>query len=211
MTDVRAVPLDAIRADASAQPRVAMLTDEVAGYVERMAEHLPALVDCAAAALKNARSSADIRNVDEFAAAIVKVASALEAYDAASGALRISARASALLWRIHKGREPIPAKRKRAVASEMRGCFLCGRSDEPIEIDHLRPVCLGGDNTSDNLIAICRTCNRRKGKSSLSEFLLRERSRRRREADEYILEASRLDALYHAITKSSFQPKGRAS
>lgn len=33
----------------------------------------------------------------------------------------------------------------------------------PFEIDHKTPICLGGDNSIDNLQLLCRRCNRSKG------------------------------------------------
>lgn len=44
----------------------------------------------------------------------------------------------------------------------LRGeCAHCGAT-ENLEVDHIRPVSLGGSNDRDNLQALCRTCNRKK-------------------------------------------------
>lgn len=40
-------------------------------------------------------------------------------------------------------------------------CQHCGAT-EHLEIDHIRPVTLGGDNDINNLQVLCGTCNRRK-------------------------------------------------
>lgn len=40
-------------------------------------------------------------------------------------------------------------------------CAHC-KSTENLEVDHIRPVSLGGSSERDNLQALCRTCNRSK-------------------------------------------------
>lgn len=40
-------------------------------------------------------------------------------------------------------------------------CVYCGRPAR--EVDHVVPVAKGGTNTTHNLVAACRACNRRKG------------------------------------------------
>lgn len=42
-------------------------------------------------------------------------------------------------------------------------CLKCG-STERIEMDHIVPVSLGGENTMDNLQPLCKICNIKKGK-----------------------------------------------
>lgn len=43
-------------------------------------------------------------------------------------------------------------------------CRYCGKKfpESALDIDHIRPVCLGGDNRESNLAAACFTCNRHK-------------------------------------------------
>jgi CRISPR/Cas system Type II protein with McrA/HNH and RuvC-like nuclease domain len=50
-------------------------------------------------------------------------------------------------------------------------CQYCGRMspDVILEIDHIKPVAKGGDNSITNLITSCRDCNRGKGKTKLSD------------------------------------------
>ena len=43
-------------------------------------------------------------------------------------------------------------------------CRYCRSNENPITIDHVLPVTLGGTDTPDNLVAACRDCN--SGKSS---------------------------------------------
>lgn len=52
-------------------------------------------------------------------------------------------------------------------------CQYCGRMspDVVLEIDHIKPVAEGGDNSLLNLITSCRDCNRGKGKRRLDDDL----------------------------------------
>lgn len=45
-----------------------------------------------------------------------------------------------------------------------------------LEIDHLNPDCLGGENTCENMVLSCRGCNRSKGSCGWFEFLLKVNS-----------------------------------
>jgi ATP adenylyltransferase len=51
-------------------------------------------------------------------------------------------------------------------------CALCGASikDTPIDIDHINPRSKGGDNSLDNLQALCFRCNRAKGNRDNVDF-----------------------------------------
>lgn len=42
-------------------------------------------------------------------------------------------------------------------------CQMCGRSGVELEVDHITPLCQGGDSRLDNLQTLCRDCNRGKG------------------------------------------------
>lgn len=50
-------------------------------------------------------------------------------------------------------------------------CQYCGRSapEVVLEIDHIKPIAKGGDNSILNLITSCRDCNRGKGARELSD------------------------------------------
>lgn len=56
-----------------------------------------------------------------------------------------------------------------------RACVYCG-STEKIEIDHVVPLARGGKHEPENLAPACRSCNRSKGASLLSEWLERTAS-----------------------------------
>lgn len=59
----------------------------------------------------------------------------------------------------HK-RTPIPAALRREVfRKDQNQCTRC-RSRYALEIDHIKPVALGGRNEKENLRLLCRSCNR---------------------------------------------------
>ena len=66
-------------------------------------------------------------------------------------------------------REPIPVKVKESIYKKYMGrCAICG-DDDNIHIDHIKPVCQGGENKADNLQLLCSKCNLNKG-GSYCEF-----------------------------------------
>ncbi len=71
-----------------------------------------------------------------------------------------------------KKREPISKSiRMEVFKRDSFKCQYCGRSapEAILEIDHIKPVSKGGDNSILNLITSCRDCNRGKGKRELSD------------------------------------------
>jgi 5-methylcytosine-specific restriction endonuclease McrA len=42
-------------------------------------------------------------------------------------------------------------------------CLCCGRSDVPMTVDHIVPLCQGGSNEISNLQPLCLSCNTSKG------------------------------------------------
>ena len=61
-------------------------------------------------------------------------------------------------------------------------CHYCGRgaAEVTLDVDHVIPVCLGGTNAPDNLVAACTACNLGKTDILLTETA--EESRRRPES-----------------------------
>ena len=51
-----------------------------------------------------------------------------------------------------------------------RRCAYCGRSDVPLEIDHIVPRSRGGTDRVSNLTLACRECNQKKGNKTAAEF-----------------------------------------
>lgn len=52
-------------------------------------------------------------------------------------------------------------------------CVVCG-STESLSIDHIVPIVRGGGCDVGNLQALCRTCNARKGRKTMAEFMAGE-------------------------------------
>ncbi len=51
-----------------------------------------------------------------------------------------------------------------------RTCVYCGRTNIPLEIEHLTPRSRGGPDTVDNLAIACHDCNQKKGNLTAEEF-----------------------------------------
>ena len=70
---------------------------------------------------------------------------------------------AAHLRRLAPERLPIGDRLRAAILRRDRGCRYCGSVTGPFEIDHVIPVCKGGQTIKANLVTACLTCNRRKG------------------------------------------------
>ena len=46
-------------------------------------------------------------------------------------------------------------------------CRYCRSADNPLRVDHVTPVALGGTDAPDNLVAACQDCNAGKASSSI--------------------------------------------
>ena len=51
-----------------------------------------------------------------------------------------------------------------------RKCVYCGKTNVPMEIEHLTPKSRGGSNTVDNLAISCHECNQKKNNLTAEEF-----------------------------------------
>lgn len=51
-----------------------------------------------------------------------------------------------------------------------RKCAYCGKSNIPLEIEHIIPKSRGGSNRISNLAIACRSCNQKKGNLTAEEF-----------------------------------------
>lgn len=52
-----------------------------------------------------------------------------------------------------------------------RTCVYCGKTDVPLEIEHIVAKVNGGTNRISNLTLSCRTCNEKKGTKTIEKFL----------------------------------------
>ena len=52
-----------------------------------------------------------------------------------------------------------PKLRRSIIAANGGVCPACGEESKVWEVDHIRPVALDGDNSRDNLVAICPECH----------------------------------------------------
>ena len=51
-----------------------------------------------------------------------------------------------------------------------RKCAYCGKTDVPLEIEHIIPKSRGGSNRASNLAIACNPCNQKKGNQTAAEF-----------------------------------------
>ncbi|MEP7286117.1 MAG: RNA-guided endonuclease IscB [Chloroflexota bacterium] len=51
-----------------------------------------------------------------------------------------------------------------------RRCAYCGKTDTPLEVEHILPKARGGTNRVSNLTLACHDCNQRKGTQTAAEF-----------------------------------------
>ena len=51
-----------------------------------------------------------------------------------------------------------------------RKCAYCGKTDVPLEIEHIVPRSRGGANRASNLTIACNSCNQKKGNQTAAEF-----------------------------------------
>ncbi|GHO59007.1 hypothetical protein KSB_74820 [Ktedonobacter robiniae] len=58
-----------------------------------------------------------------------------------------------------------------------RRCAYCGKSNLPLQIDHILPRAKGGTNRLSNLTLACEPCNQAKGNRDLEDFLKKEPER----------------------------------
>jgi 5-methylcytosine-specific restriction endonuclease McrA len=73
-----------------------------------------------------------------------------------------------------------PEKRAAIYVRDGHRCVYCGRHadelDEPLTLDHVRAVELGGTNEAANLVTACRRCNSAKQDLPLRGFIARLRT-----------------------------------
>ena len=68
------------------------------------------------------------------------------------------------------GRQISPGLRWNILHKCGHACVHCGATEQ-LQVDHIRPVSHGGDDSEENLQILCRLCNLRKGNQSESRWL----------------------------------------
>ena len=61
------------------------------------------------------------------------------------------------------------ARQRLGVTSEGENCVYCGKPAETV--DHIVPICKGGQDIAENLVPCCKSCNSSKTKKDLVDFL----------------------------------------
>lgn len=129
-----------------------------------------------------------------------------------------------------KERKSIPPKMRFEVFKrDSFTCQYCGKMapDIILEVDHIKPVCKGGNNGILNLITSCFECNRGKGGISLNENevlkkqqeQLKELSEKKKQLEMLVkwkeelqkqkdLEVDEIEKLFYSVTKRSFTAYG---
>jgi 5-methylcytosine-specific restriction endonuclease McrA len=77
--------------------------------------------------------------------------------------------------------------RQRIIVRDARTCQYCGKSGlygKQLTLDHIRPVCLGGQDTPDNLLVACKQCNHRKNKKLASTYVAQRIQQLERELEQ---------------------------
>jgi len=62
--------------------------------------------------------------------------------------------------------------RKNILRRDGHRCMYCGRGDVPLTVDHVLPISRGGDESWENLVTACVSCNNRKGDRTPEESLM---------------------------------------
>jgi 5-methylcytosine-specific restriction endonuclease McrA len=57
--------------------------------------------------------------------------------------------------------------------SHLGECAYCGVADDQLTLDHITPMCRGGTNTADNVVACCGQCNASKNAHHVYDWLQR--------------------------------------
>jgi len=70
---------------------------------------------------------------------------------------------------IHVPYKNIILTRKNILKRDGHRCAYCGRGDLPLTIDHIIPKSRGGEDSWENMVASCLSCNNRKGNRTPEE------------------------------------------
>ena len=113
------------------------------------------------------------QNTDEKAGVSLDVLTRrLEALKLENRALakRVADLEAAIFAMPHK-RAVTDAQKKKVAAGQMWKCATCKATlSHVFEVDHIKPLFLGGGNTGDNLQALCRECHGKKTADDKEKF-----------------------------------------
>lgn len=65
----------------------------------------------------------------------------------------------------------VDASTIKLMLKQLEECPYCGSNAQVFEADHIFPVSLGGLSIKENMINVCKACNRNKGGLTLREFI----------------------------------------
>ena len=70
---------------------------------------------------------------------------------------------------IHVPRKRVVLSRKNIIKRDSARCQYCGSHQKPLTVDHVLPKNRGGEDSWENLVCACVTCNNRKGNRTPEE------------------------------------------
>ena len=87
-----------------------------------------------------------------------------------SGSLTQRLGRKASQWNLKHGGEMTGEQIMRVLTEHGFSCYYCGKQDLWTHVDHVTPICRGGENTPRNIVPACRDCNSRKKHRTEKEF-----------------------------------------
>jgi 5-methylcytosine-specific restriction endonuclease McrA len=73
---------------------------------------------------------------------------------------------------VHVPFKKIILSRKNILRRDGYRCIYCGRGDVTLTVDHVVPLSRGGEDTWENLVCACVSCNNKKGDRTPEEAML---------------------------------------
>jgi 5-methylcytosine-specific restriction endonuclease McrA len=70
---------------------------------------------------------------------------------------------------IRRPRSEVKLSKQNIIRRDNHTCQYCGISHGPMTTDHIIPKCQGGEESWENLVCACVSCNNRKGDHSLKQ------------------------------------------
>ena len=70
---------------------------------------------------------------------------------------------------------------KRALKDAGGRCLMCGLETDVLEVDHVVPLALGGEDAEGNTLAMCAACHRKKTREDVRAIRKADRIKRKAE------------------------------